>query len=833
MKKRYAIVLVALALAAFCAASCLQSDPIQEETKMEGIVLRLDTGDMQLATKAQPDTRPGDEDGAFNENLLSGSAQVFFFDTEAGDDTPARWNQSIPITGNLLQIQVTMADLAAMFGSRTPQAGAQATVIVTANYDGAAFDMAGHKYTKNEIKAMQLASADWSQHPQDYFVMLSDETVITLIDPTSITPATGTVQMRRRAAKVTFRLTIAEEIAVENYSYTTDTDGNITPHKSIELWRPVLDKMTVYSQYFMKDGVLGGTPTHVPNDKNSTQLFTGVDNPHLLVETTQTMARERNVFRTDDQGHYIQDEDGNYVTDSLTVDVPLFVTKFNDGDGNPSNDVDGPLYTYPVTWSPGIETEPFLKLIIPWQSGSDGRIKYYYYKVPFMTEALEANHWYEVTLDVQILGGEEELPVPLNATYHVVDWVSGTQAETATVQARYLSVPVKSFTMYNVEELEIPMISSHACEIVPGSVTITKPYYGTGTAPTYDEDDIESLTVVSQEEIYLKHTLNNTMGSQLDVAPYTIKFTVRHIDDYDYYADITVLQYPAIYMEPKWDMSETTSFSDKTNMYGNVFIDGYYARVNGRYRSTSDSGNSSSSTGQGGTLDSPYGKLSQFVATDDQRNMTMITVTSFTDDSKSYSINNGSEQYDYIIADPRTTTKSWNSLTAWWNGSETTAWTAAQIAPIKIAATDDEYRNYIAPQFMISSKWGRNQGGKQAWENAQRRCATYQEAGYPAGRWRLPTEAEVMFIVNLERYGYIEELFVNGTDYWIANQSVVTVNTSGESEVEKETSTTATHTQRCVYDTWYWGTEAPADHYTYTFWPEKTDSPVFTATRVN
>ena len=833
MIRRYSTVLAAVLLAAL--ASCVGGGELATEEQTAGIVLTLDTGQMQLVTKAQPDTRPGDEDGSFNENLISGNAQVFFFDPDADDSTPARWNQSIPLNGTLLQIDVTMADLAAIFGSRNPQAGDQATVIVATNYDGESFDMAGHNYTKSEIRARQLASADWSVHPQSSFVMLSDESTITLEDPTRLRPATGLVKMRRRAAKVTFRLTIADEIAVDNYAYSTDFEGNIVANKSIEIWRPVLDKMTVYPQYFMSDGRLGGAPTTSPTDKNSSSLFTGLGNPYKLSATTQTMTRTRKIFRKNTDGEYIKDANGNFEYDEQAVEVPLYITVYNDGDENAANNIGGPFYTYPVTWDPGIETEPFLKLIIPWQSGSDSRIKYYYYKIPFQEEALEANNWYEVTLDVQILGGEEDLPVPLAPQYHVVDWVPGVEAQTATVSARYLSVPTKSFTMYNVEELEIPMISSHACEIV--SATYSKPNYKSGTPSTGDAASWLSISAERPlEAILFGHTLNNTVGSTLDCTPYTITFRVRHIDDTDYYEDITIVQYPAIYMEPMWDLAESTDAYSDANHFGNVFVDGYYGNVNRKYKSTDSQSNSGNSgTNSDSTISTPYGKLQTYIDSGDQRNMTDITVTAFNESSKSYSIYNGSttESYDYIIADPRTTTKSWSTLTAYWNGSGTTAWTTDQINPIKIAQTSDDYRNYIAPQFMISSKWGRNQGGKQAWENAQRRCATYQEAGYPAGRWRLPTEAEVMFIVNLERYKYIEELFVNGTDYWIANQSYVTVSTSGNSTVEKESSTSSTHTQRCVYDIWYWGAEAPADHYTYTFWPENTAAPVFTATQVN
>ena len=36
---------------------------------------------------------------------------------------------------------------------------------------------------------------------------------------------------------------------------------------------------------------------------------------------------------------------------------------------------------------------------------------------------------------------------------------------------------------------------------------------------------------------------------------------------------------------------------------------------------------------------------------------------------------------------------------------------------------------------------------------AEKRCAAYQENGYPAGRWRVPTEAEIWFMANRSNAG--------------------------------------------------------------------------------
>ena len=82
-------------------------------------------------------------------------------------------------------------------------------------------------------------------------------------------------------------------------------------------------------------------------------------------------------------------------------------------------------------------------------------------------------------------------------------------------------------------------------------------------------------------------------------------------------------------------------------------------------------------------------------------------------------------------------------------------------------------------------------------ENAKRRCASYQENGYPAGRWRLPTKAEINFVLNLSNNGYIPALF-DGTYF----------DGSGKGNTSSGGSS-SNYGVRCVYDLWFWGDKAP------------------------
>ena len=93
----------------------------------------------------------------------------------------------------------------------------------------------------------------------------------------------------------------------------------------------------------------------------------------------------------------------------------------------------------------------------------------------------------------------------------------------------------------------------------------------------------------------------------------------------------------------------------------------------------------------------------------------------------------------------------------------------------------------------------------------ERRCATYQEAGYPAGRWRLPTEAEVSFIANLQALQFINRLFSTTGYPWTADGEALEVN--GASVTLRAA---GGNSVRCVYDAWYWGDEPVPEAYSQT-----------------
>lgn len=137
-------------------------------------------------------------------------------------------------------------------------------------------------------------------------------------------------------------------------------------------------------------------------------------------------------------------------------------------------------------------------------------------------------------------------------------------------------------------------------------------------------------------------------------------------------------------------------------------------------------------------------------------------------------------------------------------------------------ADDNKYT--VAPKFRICSSYG-GTSGYITREMARRRAAAYQELGYYAGRWRLPTFGEVEYVMKLAADQKIPRLFgtnASGTWYYWCAQGAVQVpagnETTKEIKIEPNPTNGASGAAaypfvgdnykdhaRFVYDEWYWG----------------------------
>ena len=164
-------------------------------------------------------------------------------------------------------------------------------------------------------------------------------------------------------------------------------------------------------------------------------------------------------------------------------------------------------------------------------------------------------------------------------------------------------------------------------------------------------------------------------------------------------------------------------------------------------------------------------------------------------------------QSNFIIADPRETEINNLATSGWTTAPAKYGDTPRALTYYYPTRTDND--NYIAPKLRITSAYGRLSGGSVSGGNEKRRCAAYQEYGYPAGRWRVPTAAELQYIGKLCADRVIPPLFNNGASYYSATGGYLFQNGSFTY------SGTTANSVRCVYDEWYWTDKC--DEYTFTW----------------
>ena len=355
--------------------------------------------------------------------------------------------------------------------------------------------------------------------------------------------------------------------------------------------------------------------------------------------------------------------------------------------------------------------------------------------------------------------------------------------------------------------------------------------------------------------IVLTHPLQNKYTqSGFDYSPYTIDFDIVHTDLAEdptshtyqqYLRHITITQYPGIYIDKYLNRDTKIKPKGGTHPYG--YDDGVapwadkpwgYVYVNGGRFLRKD--NVTSSAGE-----EPYYKLTtgntqkeyQWQAvwyTGGSRDMFNIHVTVIPSDS------------EFVIGDPREETvnnldneQRYPNLYKFTVDGKTAAAKENNLNILeKIRPNDQQYfetspgvyqragfnkadalygetfrpltwyyptekstrtENMLSPSYRISSKFGGTEFGKITMPYAEYRCAGYQEDGFPAGRWRLPSRAEVKFIAQLSGNKVFEFLFNFGDVYWSAN-GAITVNKNGTVTNSDKSEALL----RCVYDSWYW-----------------------------
>ena len=490
---------------------------------------------------------------------------------------------------------------------------------------------------------------------------------------------------------------------------------------------------------------------------------------------------------------------------------------------------DVPFYTYARVWEKGANNAAYVTFQMPWGEDTTGDgvadddYKTYYYQllVNGGGRKFEPNAWYDMEVTVGVLGSTvEALPKELEElSYFVINWTaetsngeqgSGDRQENVEIEKfNYLEVPQTYIEMNNVSEINIRYNASHKIGVeftdggksVPALPTATdkSAFYinnGSGTPQPVDltVNLGEKFTDNNKGLLKFTYTLPDDVYSPAYVF-ITIWLDVDgdgiHDSDEVLTQDVTIVMYPAIYI-----------VGDNSALYS-VF-------VNGNYRQAASKNDYLTINGK------QVGKAVGTDGNDPSTYMNVISISAFSKDNYTFVYTNNQKK-EYIIGDPRV--RSSNKLGV--PDENTTTPKKNATGWIKAADVNGTERNLqfyyptsteyqvIAPKFRIASKLG---GYSECHpEGAALRCASYQEHGFPAGRWRLPTTAEVLFIVELQSKRKIKALFYGGNTYFSSTDRVtVNENNNTYTYTLTEGIGNSNASVRCVYDEWYWGSEREA-----------------------
>lgn len=563
------------------------------------------------------------------------------------------------------------------------------------------------------------------------------------------------VDLKRLAAKVTLEFYVKDVVTPESSEGVTET------------WTPMTDgnNIRVYLCRGAKTVRLdGGIPGPTELDVNETTLFDYQSGPYYSTKPSEKV----------DFSH------------AFTSDA---------------------FYTYPRTWDAGDPDEPYLKLIIPWKVhrvAAEVETEYqkeFYYKVMLPAglagngNGFKSNNWYRLVLDVDRVGSiTEDAAVELICHYTVAGW-NQQNITSKLVPGYYLDVNNGNLNpdVYATNVIEIPYVASGPVVLRVKYKTHTddnddgiadsvgsaneqtsevsfyqfNQYYSnlSGDEQTNGRHKVylpsgEGYTISLRESdhhIVITHELRDNYAANnkvYDVSPFEFTFTLGLENDPTgddqqlYNKTVKVTQYPPLYI--------------KQLVGGDVYVKGQtYALTSGgkvyaaNGTTTYNNGAALSNSNADffiGTITNPsptYNQTSNPAPVDgtSRPNSSPYMVEVSATILKNFQFYLGPDRLvSAVIDDPRMNPGS-NPYSLGLSGLD-----------------DSEYRptapgkeNMVAPRFRVASSYGKT--GATSYLGAVRRCAAYQEAGYPAGRWRLPTAAEVAFLMKLSDDGYILSLY--------------------------------------------------------------------------
>lgn len=824
--------------------ACSQELQLDEGQVKNSIVLNINNS--TLETKALVPGTP-------NENKIE-TLDCFFYTANAAENTAAVYYAHFdPDVTKQAKVYLYLTENE--FRTIFPNNSTSCKVYVIANLTLPEGQALPANSTIAQLKGIEIEAAEFefvvadndthALNPPQKFVMHGEGNATV-----SNGSASGDIELIRAASKVTLNLKVPEYIEV-------DVIGNEGTVLRTERWEPNFENVT--------------DPTEM-----EVSFHNGLKNGLL---DSEAEVSEPDHFETFKANSFTLKET---VTNDEGVKMNIF-------------SCDAIFYSYSKEWDQGDVNAPYFNLVVPWErvkstvvddndtetkAGEITGLHPYYYQVQInpVYRKLESNHWYDLTLNIGVLGSTIEAKPELitDCTFYVIDWShidtihEGDYEEIHLSEWRYFIVNETRIEMNNISTGYLPFKASHNIDwklewptdpdIVAELDNLEKKYNdktGEKNAAYYINSSSANATAESLSAYITKGSFELTdSGLRFNCPEATLKglkvYSPVYVhlkvwlnidndtsnepnsaEEKKYVEYITFVYYPAIYVIP--DPSTRRS----------VYVNGV--------KHTASSDNGHNVTYGSHKLGNSSGIRNDTYANTDY-SMYILNVTSF-DDSWSFpgpTFNaDGSvrtpvgqyikNDYKYIIGDPRDRTSEIeldydndddNMAESYYNyNGKDWQWRTPAYHIINDSGDIRYEENHrlqfyyptsssanafqvISPRFRVVSF---NNASRQlaTAKGAAMRCATLQEDGFPAGRWRLPTVAEVQFIIQLQEDEAIQAIFSSGSNSKYATALYTDNNRNNlvalnENNGLQWTTPADGISVRCVYDDWYWGSEREA-----------------------
>ena len=793
----------------------------------------------------------------------------FFFFPQGGTEANSTFYRRVTFEGGIqdvadVHLYITDGEFSAIF----PQANQNNCVVyVIANLPAESLPAEGKPTNLQALKQIRLDEdfIDENGNPvtPSSFVMQGEKTLTRSSNVAN--SVTGEVELKRAASKITLRLKLPDYILVPIY----DAEGN-----------PLLDANgEIQNQVWYPE--ITSVGESLAMEHTFASLHNGVSTDCLAAEYTPQTSE---YFNTANLGNFTyQSAVESYDAMSAGANVHTFTC-------------DATFYSYSSKWEAGEMHAPCFILQIPWKNNTDNVYVTHYYQVQINSfgKELAPNHWYDLTLNVGVLGSTvATLPMEIQSlSYQVLDWstimtVFDKEEEDIHIDEwQYLIIDESQVVMNNTTTGTFYFDASHNI-----AWNLEWPDQDKMTAEEYnfivnDFDQLErdynsktkyasyylDCTDLNAKSVSLDNLIDNScfagtkserkftfeipeiITDQSNMKIYSsvyvhVKVWLDMDDDdeldnneKDYVYHLTFVYNPPMYVTP--DPSTLRSVY-VNGVKHSESADGtyvYYESRNGNQTTRHQLGSAAGIRNS----DNANKNYSMYVITVTALDATTNPITGIKNNefrgprynnqgNISTPIANNLDTYKYIIGDPRERSNELdfdyndNQETTYGNysyGGTNWQWrtparhvdgsTNHRLEYYYPTASDGYSFQVIAPKFRIVSFNNASRAVVTA-RGAAMRCATLQEDGFPAGRWRLPTVAEVQFIIGLQQQEAIQPIFTSGNSKYATALYANTNKTSLVTLTANENNNGLTWgtyengiSVRCVYDEWYWGSEREA-----------------------